>query len=321
MNTRIAVVGLFVAGVFSLAACAGAEDDGFDTDESVDSTTQALGDLTVTGIAPTTTTTTTTISTKGTYCKTCGTTVSKPKVQYSYCSPVAVDSYGLGKSEFLGNSRVARVTKNSTTGASEVPCVHMEKGSRASCQVNSKSAPWFKGKDGNVYMKTGWRIDTQGNPDGDYVISAAVESGRVPCVDPSARDTAGVAYGTELAAACVVEVLNAPSNASGKVVQNYATQKVCTSSYPHPDESELLKGTYYCYAGEGAGLNDINGTERDMYGVYYPDADHCHVSWISGVEAPAAKRPATKSFPAPGVAISSSPILWRPVAARIAIAN
>lgn len=295
MNTRIALVGVVVAGVFALTACSSADPS--DGDVQVQVKTGA----------------------STTYCSTC-----KTQPTYSKCEPIAVDSYGsFGKEAFLGNARLARLVKNRTTGAYEVPCVYMEKPSRTTCQVNASSAPWFRGKDGNIYMKTGYRIDQSGNAGGDYVISAVVSTDySVPCVDPLARDSAGVSATTELAAACVVETINVATNATGLLLDNYATREVCTTSYPHPDGAELVNKTSpYCYFGRGAGVNDINGTERDDYGVYYPDENHCHVGWVSGVEVPVAKRPATKSYPAPGIVNPYSAILWRPVADKITIAN
>lgn len=314
MNTRVALVGVVVAGVFALTACSGADQGGDDVNVRAFDEGSEPSSLTFSGG---TTVTTTTVKTTTTTCTSC-----VKGVTYSKCAPVPVDAYGLGKDVFLGNSRVAKVVKNQTTGAYEVPCVYIEKASRATCQVTAQSAPWFRGKDGNIYMKTGYRVDSSGNPDGDWVISAEVsKDGTVPCVDPTARDTAGTSVSRELAGACAVETVNVATNATGALLENYATQKVCTSSNPHPDKAALIKGTTYCYAGTGAGLNDINGTERDEYGNYYPDENHCHVAWISGVEAPAAKRPATKSLPAPGVVVPTTPILWRAVANSISIAN
>lgn len=293
MKARIALVGIVFAGVFALTACSGADPSGDDVEVQVNTgaTTPAC-----------------TNCIKG--------------VTYSTCAPVPVYSYGPDKSPFLGNARVAKVVYNQTTGAYEVPCVYIEKASRSTCKVNSASAPWFRAKDGSIYMKTGYRVDQSGNAGGDWVISAVVgKDGTVPCVDPAGRDTAGTAATEELAAACAVETINVATNATGALLENYATQKVCTSSSVHPDKAEYIKGTTYCYIGRGAAMNDINGTERDEYGNYYPDENHCHVAWISGVEAPAAKRPATKSLPAPGVVNTSTPILWRAVARDIAIAN
>jgi hypothetical protein len=67
-------------------------------------------------------------------------------------------------------------------------------------------------------------------------------------------------------------------------------------------------------------LNDVNGFERDNYGIYLPGSGFCHVVWAGGFEVPAAKRPATTSFPTVRVN-TRSPIAWRPVDPRIAIAN
>jgi len=81
-------------------------------------------------------------------------------------------------------------------------------------------------------------------------------------------------------------------------------------------------GPVFCFTGEGAGLNDVNGTERDGANNYlYPGSIRCHVVWYNGYETYAAKRPATTSYPLPGKVNIHSPILWRPVASGVTIAN
>ena len=112
-------------------------------------------------------------------------------------------------------------------------------------------------------------------------------------------------------------------NESRHLLVNYTTLEVCTSSNPHPDGAQFVRmeGSSYCYTGQGAALNDLNGTERDWTGTYLGDEFSCHVLWSSGVEVPAAKRPATTSYPSPGHVNINTPILWRPVNNRVAIAN
>jgi hypothetical protein len=78
-------------------------------------------------------------------------------------------------------------------------------------------------------------------------------------------------------------------------------------------------GSYQCTKGEGAALNDINGTERDAYSVYRTGWTACHHGWYNGFEVPAAKRPATGGYPAK-VSVTS-PVLWRTVASNVSIAN
>lgn len=79
----------------------------------------------------------------------------------------------------------------------------------------------------------------------------------------------------------------------------------------------------YCCLGRGAGLNDRYGTERGLYAyhAYYGHPEYyCHVIWSSGAEVPAAKRPATTTYPAPGRVQANTPIVWRPVSS-VPIAN
>ena len=113
--------------------------------------------------------------------------------------------------------------------------------------------------------------------------------------------------------------MGADWNESGSLLQNFATMDVYTSSNPSPDNA-MLSGPF-AYSWTGAGLNDINGTERDEKGAYLGDANSCHVLWSSGVEVPGAKRPATINFPAPGKVNSQSLVQWRPVNNRVSIAN
>jgi len=98
----------------------------------------------------------------------------------------------------------------------------------------------------------------------------------------------------------------------------YATREVCTSNHPPVVRTE---GNVFCYRGDGAGLNDINGTERDNTGHYIPGEQYCHDIVSDGYVVPAAKRPATKTLPAPGVVNTKTHIAWRPVAPDVDIAN
>jgi hypothetical protein len=83
----------------------------------------------------------------------------------------------------------------------------------------------------------------------------------------------------------------------------------------------VLDDGIVCYSGAGAGMNDTNGTERTYYGDYFNGSEFCHYIVTSHLEVPAAKRPATKSYPAPGRINPKSPILWRPVNPNVRIAN
>lgn len=146
------------------------------------------------------------------------------------------------------------------------------------------------------------------------------------------RDTAGwVSPGTELAIACVVEDGNSEYNAYSvygwKPIVNYTTRQVPTANSPdkrpHPDGAhyEGMTGSTHIYSGYGAALNDINGTERDPVANYIPGEEYCHMIVNGGYEVPGAKRPATKSLPAPGVVNGTTLIAWRPVNPNVMIAN
>ena len=69
----------------------------------------------------------------------------------------------------------------------------------------------------------------------------------------------------------------------------------------------------WCYKGQGAGLNDPSGTERDINGWYLSGSRRCHVAWSGGYEVAAAKRPAVINYPLPARVDTRSPIVWRPV--------
>jgi hypothetical protein len=67
-------------------------------------------------------------------------------------------------------------------------------------------------------------------------------------------------------------------------------------------------------------VNDTNG-ERDAAGIYFGTREACHIVRSNGVEVPAAKRPSTRSFPAPGVVDVTTPLRWLPVNPYVDIAN
>ena len=105
---------------------------------------------------------------------------------------------------------------------------------------------------------------------------------------------------------------------------------MCSTDRIHPDDARFVRsypwsGTgpddVFCYTGRGAALNDLNGHERDENAQYYNDTTHCHLLQSSGYEVPGAKRPATRSLPAPGSVNVRSPIQWRPVSSNFNIAN
>ncbi len=107
-------------------------------------------------------------------------------------------------------------------------------------------------------------------------------------------------------------------------MDSYATLEVCSSTSQSVDHISSVftrspSPGVYCFKGEGAGLNDPNGTERDATNTYLPGSHRCHVVWSNGVEVLAAKRPATTGYPAR--VDPKTPLLWRPVAQNLRIAN
>ena len=201
------------------------------------------------------------------------------------------------------------------------------------------SGEWLESPEGN-FAKVGQALSLEGVPGGDYVVAARVsDTAGVSCVEPTSMDTAGwVSPGIELVPQCTIEQMLMPwNNLIGpggywdpffNRLLNYTTREVCSANTFHPDEAEFVRtivgpdgNTAYCYTGYGAALNDINGTERDASGYYMNGERYCHVIMSNGYEVPGAKRPATRSLPAPGSVITSSFIVWRPVNPNINIAN
>lgn len=135
-----------------------------------------------------------------------------------------------------------------------------------------------------------------------------------------------------LAASCLVEELNQGFNAYSTYgylpLVNYATLIIPTANDPAthalPDNLATylgFDGVNHLYTGWGAALNDINGAERDPYTEYYGSDIYCHFIVSNGLEVPGAKRPATRSLPAPGVVMSGTLNVWRPVNPNVDIAN
>jgi hypothetical protein len=242
---------------------------------------------------------------------------AQPRV--SWTAPVVPTA--LHGSGFLANARLGRITEGT------VPCVHAETAATARCVFTPGSGSWLESAQGD-FARVAQPISLDGRPGGEYVVASEVSAeGTVPAVAPTGHDAEGVPAGNELAQACVVETMTSSTNVTGQRLVNYATREVPTSSYPHPDDAHLMReywdGTHwiYYYSGEGAALNDVNGTERDAAGVYLPGSAHCHVVWSNGYEVSGAKRPNTKAWPAPGVVVPWTAIVWRPVNPDVAIGN
>jgi hypothetical protein len=249
----------------------------------------------------------------------------------SSCTPVEVTT--VHGNNFHGNTHLAKI-ENGT-----VPCMHVEEGTMSTCLFSDgkASGEWLESPEGN-FAKVGQAVSLSGAPGGDYVVAARVSDAvGASCVEPTSMDTAGwVGPGTELAVSCSVEQMGMTWNSYAfygwTPLVNYTTREVCSSNNPaanrHPDDAEFVRtivgrdgNTAYCYTGPGAALNDINGMERDGSGFYIPGEQYCHMIMASGYEVPGAKRPATRSLPAPGSVNTSTPIVWRPVNPNVNIAN
>ncbi len=253
----------------------------------------------------------------------------------SRCTPVEVRAVHGG--ELPANARLARIENG------KVPCMHVEEMTIASCEFSTSSealsGKWLEGPEGQFAL-VGQAVSRDGKPGGDWIVAARVEGGESAyCSEPTGMDTAGrVSPGVELANICVIEDVlqqwNAMSIYGSGTLVNVATMEVCSlnnpATRPHPDGAELVRSyssnggdvdDIFCYTGWGAGLNDINGTERDETTNYLTGERYCHWIVSSGFEVPGAKRPATKSLPAPGIVNVKSLVVWRPVNPNVNIAN
>ena len=246
---------------------------------------------------------------------------------------VAVDrSHG----KLVPGCRLARISHG------KVPCMNIATTKTARCRFKrGRSGRWLESKKGPDFAMVGDSLSRTGARAGNFIVAAKRSGARtVPCRKPpprgsiSAADTQGVVEsGQELSAACVVEDGGAEYNAlsanfEGARLFNYATRMVCSNNdpqtNPHPDGAQLAEALgdgVFCYRGWGAALNDINGTERDERGFYLAGEEHCHYMVNGGFEVPAAKRPASTSYPFPGKPNPKSPILWRPVNPNVRFGN
>lgn len=184
---------------------------------------------------------------------------------------------------------------------------------------------WLEDRRGRRYAVMGQNLSLDGTRGGNFAIGARVaQNGTVPCVGARGRDTAAVPAGIEITGSCTYEILNSETNRTGLAMVNVSTLNVCTSSNPNPDgavldHADVTRGIY-CYRGQGAGLNDRFGAERDGLGIYYPESQRCHLVFSGGIETIAAKRPSTKTFPVPQV-IETTRIRWLVVNNAVTIAN
>lgn len=214
----------------------------------------------------------------------------------------------------------------------KVGCVHVNSAHVERCEFDKQNNRWIKSWTGREWAVVGDAIGLEEDGKAKYLVAQRIgEKDESPCASPPRknRDSAGIPSGSELAWTCVVEVMGASWNATGEVLDNYATREVCTSSYPHPDGTDFREGGtwrikepgVYCYTGIGAALNNPSGHELDQGGHVLAGSKRCHIVWANGYEIYAAKRPAVRRYPAPAKIDEHSPIVWRPMAEDIRIAN
>jgi hypothetical protein len=242
----------------------------------------------------------------------------------SACQPVPVaETHGKG---FEALCRLAFIDHGT------VPCLSINTAKPRTCRFTPRSGAWLESTTGAAYAMAGQSISPRGVPGGNYVIASRHSRKDPPaCMqDPHAlkaraADSAGTASGIELGGTCTVETFGSTKNASGLPLANYATKTVCSSTHDSFDQlTAQFMGSpqpgVWCYTGQGAGLNDRSGIERNSSNVYLTGSKRCHVAWSGGYEVFAAKRPATMSYPAPGRVDTKSPIVWRPVS-TVPVAN
>ena len=251
----------------------------------------------------------------------------------SRCDPVPLDQV-IGK-KVEENCRITQI-KNG-----KVPCMEVNTGKAAKCAFDDEHERWLESKSGRDFAVVGDPTAKGDGPFGKYVIAAPIGPKKTsPCADidkdrgsdRAGRDQAGVVpvSSYELNWTCIGELAGSSWNASGLQMDNFATRPVCMNNAPAL--GDLISAAYAgspqpgvtCWMGEGAGLNDVNGFERDAYGVYFPSPAHrprCHLVMYNGLEVYAAKRPVTQNYPPPVKVQANSPSVWRPVAAGVSIAN
>ena len=192
-----------------------------------------------------------------------------------------------------------------------VPCLSLNTAKPRTCRFTPRSGAWLESTTGAAYAMAGQSISPHGKPGGNYVIaSRRSRKDPPPCMQdphaPKARaaDSAGTASGVELAGSCTRrDVRLDQERVRAAVGQLRDADGVLEHARQRRPADRPVHGSpqpgVWCYKGQGAGLNDISGTERNSSNVYLTGSKRCHVSWSGGYEVYAAKRPATISYPAP----------------------
>ena len=199
--------------------------------------------------------------------------------------------------------------------------------STAQRRLARSSGDWLDGADGRQYAVVGQPVTRDGTwRSGNFIVGTEADpDGRLPGVGVSGRDAVEGSAGTNLADRCMLEQAGSETNVSGMLLKNYVDRYVGTTSRPHPDNAyeyswDEVRGIAW-YTDNGAALNDIGGVERSQQHDLGQVIWACHFLEMQGVQVPAAKRPSTKSFPAPGVVNINSRIRWLPANPYVNIAN
>ncbi len=257
--------------------------------------------------------------------------VEPPQPEYSTCESVRViEEHG---KPMPGNAQLSEIKRGKVLVVGlETGKTRKAKFRRNAARHKRVSGRWLESNHGDFAL-AGQAISRSGEPGGRWVIASKAQADdgvtcKAPLKGQPKRDTAAAeSSGTNLPASAVEETPTSASNASGMPLVNPATREVCTNSPNHPDgamQSSHPSAAVWCFIGPGAGLNDPYGTERQpleapYYGHYYVDTNHTHKIIYNNAIVPAAKRPSVK--PNGSAVITNSPIVWRPVAYGVRVAN
>jgi hypothetical protein len=247
----------------------------------------------------------------------------------SKCDPVPMDKL-IGKG-LMDNCRISEVIDG------KVGCVNPSTGKGGRCAFSKRGSRWMRSRSDRIFAVVGDPVAKREKGRKRFVVAAPVgDKDESPCAEidkkdrPRAeRDAPSTAeVGTPLSTMCRIELGGSAWNRSGKPMDNFATRPVCMNNWNDlwiDLASTVGAGSpepgVRCFYGEGAGLNDPNGTERQSNGQYFAGGDHCHIVMHNGWEVYAAKRPNIQGIPPPPRAVKNSASLWRPYYPGVAIAN